>query len=465
MNVKYFSILPEKHVPWHYTIGIMKIQATLHEAYAIYCMKSSLHYNPDLKTFLDSNASDLLKKYESGDYTNISLNSVDPQTIRSNEITVNLQEIYLSNIFPKKSGVYIIQGKDSSQYVGSSIDFSDRIFKHYKNFQENVIDHSNAKLYMYVRKNGITSLQWYPVKFTINYFTQFVQDFPKYSNNKDIRALLTIFTLYECRAMEQALILTINPSLNGNKYVAFNNTWSLNNLRNINYEGIPIKAITKEEEVYNYVSVNSASKLTNIDRWIISIFINSTEYLYSSTLNKEVRFFNENIPIKAGHPMYYDDMANDPNINYDSIPIKHVQVYDTDYNLVGTFDSINKAAKAIGVSSSRVRYAANKLFINTFVNGVQSLHIFARRLEEKEIRINRRNSQSIIIKDTIKNQSFIYDSIKSAVIAMQNVEIKRISTYFRRKYLDTGVLYKNRFLLYKTNSFSEPYTKGPSYIK
>jgi hypothetical protein len=175
------------------------------------------NYLPDdsaIKVFIKNNCSHLLQSpkghtgyskyyFEADNY--ISYKNVNSLPIsHSNSFTESLKN---------KAGVYTIFNPNTKNfYIGATTNFTVRLMNHY----HGVSSDSNQLLYQEVKNSGgFHNFLWQATSVSPNYYLNFIRDNLELSKDYLTYRILTSFTQYETRLLEQSFKSFIKPALNG----------------------------------------------------------------------------------------------------------------------------------------------------------------------------------------------------------------------------------------------------------
>lgn len=341
----------EEFIPFYNTNSIKLAKSALDKMY-LYAIKN----DSALKTNLSTYFSHLLDINFTLQHTNIKKNSFDFNNLdpsRTINLTNNFDSKLISN-FNKLSGVYCFLDKKTNElvYIGSAIDFKERLSNHYTDYKHFCKHKTNNKFYSHVEAaGGFSNFKLYFLEIiNYNYLDLF-------KDNQDIMNLTSEFIIkafiqFDCRIIEQALIMYFKPSTNLHTTVRFSyGNWSEENAQLYqikNRSSIPIKAISKSGEVLEFKSIKSAALKLKLTNSHISRTCNCLEpyYLYSSVLDKEFHFIVEGYPIKEKvTTVVLEDITG---IKLDSLPIDKIIVYHQNkVDIFGSFDKVTEARKAL----------------------------------------------------------------------------------------------------------------------
>jgi hypothetical protein len=115
--------------------------------------------------------------------------------------------------------------------------------------------------------------------------------------------ILTSFTQYETRLLEQSLKSFIKPALNGEGDITLLVNLNPEDFRNSLLGSRPFKAITRECLSYEFTSLNHGQTVLGISRKTIETLMNYPNNLtYCLGVNIECRFYEEGYPLKEKSP-------------------------------------------------------------------------------------------------------------------------------------------------------------------
>lgn len=182
-------------------------------------MYDSLSNDSELKTFLKTYYPHLLEPLPNN--TNLIAQKIESLILnQNNKYKVKSEKNSAHPInYRNLSGVYLfVCNSTKAFYIGSALNFLKRFQQHLnKNVELN-----NHKFYSHVHNNGgWTNFLWFPIYSQPNLIIQFTNLYPNVTINSKIELILSSFTLYQIRIIEQALISYYHPNLNTQKLVNF----------------------------------------------------------------------------------------------------------------------------------------------------------------------------------------------------------------------------------------------------
>jgi hypothetical protein len=289
-------------------------------------------YLPDdslLKNYITKNCSHLLIPPKT--HTFISTNYFQKDKFINYPDVISLPETYRKNITKEvkdKSGVYVIFSPISNKfYIGATTNFSVRLMNHYHMVESN----SNRLLYQEGKNlGGYQNFLFYPVSIFPNYYLIFIRDNLELSKDYLTYRILTSFTQYETRLLEQALKSFLKPELNGEGDVTLLVNWEPEDIRKSLLGSRPFKAITKDDLIYEFSSINHGKTILGVSRKTIETLMNyPNNYTFCSGINKDCRFYEEDRPLKENSPYINQYLRPDyEGIDYNALPLNKVFAFD-----------------------------------------------------------------------------------------------------------------------------------------
>ena len=176
-------------------------------------LNNMYNYLPDnspVRIFIQNNCSHLLQAplEEQGGRKNTTY-SVDYFQVKnfiSHNILISLPINYSNNTlgqYSNRAGVYTIFCTKTNQfYIGATTNFSVRLMNHYHGVDSN----SNHLLYQEVKKlGGFQNFLWEATSVSPNYYIEFIRNNMELSKDYLTYRILTSYTQYETRLLEQSL--------------------------------------------------------------------------------------------------------------------------------------------------------------------------------------------------------------------------------------------------------------------
>jgi hypothetical protein len=200
------------------------------------------HYDVDhaLTQFLRTRAGHLLSAPTGN--TGIPFSYFNSDNLQA--LGMDLESTFVPSQFSRDSGVYyFISDNSKHSYCGSATDFTSRMGNHYDSILNNPV--TNQQVVM--ANLGIDRFKFLEVAKTPNYHLEFILQHPDVMNSdlNVMTRILQLFTQYEARALEQAIIHATQPNLNGPQDVLFTTKWSLADFQ-LDDRSQPITAIGKD---------------------------------------------------------------------------------------------------------------------------------------------------------------------------------------------------------------------------
>lgn len=184
--------------------------------------------------------------------------------------------------------------------------------------------------------------------------------------------------------------------------------------------------------------------------------MNYITYHKSDVLGEYVRFVDNTKPILNVGVQNKDHLPLFSQIDYTSIPEKQIWAYDENFNKVGEYSTSGEAAKDFNITRSPIKNNINKKFTQCIVNGLPVLILFCRNTLTSA-----NNSIAVVVVDKKTNTAYSYSSIAEAKRAI-NMGSTINSGTIKSKYIMTGKLYKNRFLIVEASNYNKNNTiAGP----
>lgn len=333
------------NIPWNNTKDITNAHLTLQRMF-----EYSKSY-PVLYNYLKDNCDHLLNSLPLD--TGISTKNLALDKLDSNELIL-LNPSYTKSLtlsVEGKSGVYFFINNNTTElvYVGSTINFIDRLKFHYSEAKD-----SEREFYNYVRECGGFS------QFSLYFphvFDSYVLSFNKIKRiDPKIDYILKSFCQFEARKYEQALITYFKPKLNPNVRVTFPFTnWDAENINLFQgRNSIPVSAISADGEQMEFPSVKNAALHLEISQRTIVRSCNCIEpnYVWSPTFNKSFQFLIKAMPLKQTTKEVHV-LEDIKDIDLTLIPHKKIAVYHSDKTtLFGLFDTVVEARSALFIDES-----------------------------------------------------------------------------------------------------------------
>lgn len=147
-----------------------------------------------------------------------------------------------------------------------------------------------------------------------------------------------------------------------------------------------------------------------------------------------------------GSPHYNADKPLFGDVDTTMIPTGHVWAYDTDLNKVAEFKSRKHAAKECGVTATTIVRNLDRIFTSCIYKGVACSLMFLTNRLKVEVEV------PIIAKDVTTGIATQYSSGQ----ALQKALNLSAGGYLRKGgfYLDTGKVYKKRWLFYSLDNYT-----------
>lgn len=440
----------KKNIPWVETYNIKKSRVMLNEMY---------NYFPDtntLKLFLKDNCNQHLKEPE-GD-TGYSEDHFNPKAFVSNPNVISLPlafNLKLINEIKNKAGVYTMYApKTNKFYVESNTKFGARLSTHYQAAKGNHIDPLSLKISTEAhRLGGFNNFIWEATHISSNYYVDFVNKNPQYSNDVLVFRVLDSFTKYSVRILEQAIISFIKPKLNRKQDVSFPVNWST--LSTPTKGSRPVKAITLQGDIFDFTSVNKCATLLGISRKTIETIVNYPErFTYCKGINEYCRFLEDDLPLKIGNPYKSPYIREDvKGIDYNSLPLGKVVAQDKNLKEYAIFDSCTHAAKFCGFDNKyyQISRNINKSYVKVSIDGINTELLFVQNP------LSKGTTKAVVRKDIITLELLLYSSVNDCVRAL---DTKIYATDFIKKYIKTGAIFENKYIFTYLSEYQGPTPKS-----
>lgn len=339
-------------------------------------MASHYPQGHDVSQFLKRHAAHLLS-LPVGD-TGIPSNLFDPEVLASNPDVIKLDPLFTKRNFSNTSGVYYAFTTEGG-YVGSATNQVTRWDNHYAE----IADGHNSKFHTAVRNwDGIGSFNFFSPKLTPDYMSMFRLEHPGSLLPTDnvVKSILRIYTQFEARIYEQAVISHLAPLYNDDHIVAFTSNWNPQTAK-LGGQGHPIQALGLHSgETYYFTGKREASRFLNIITLDMGRITNYAGYWRTSdTLGEPVSFIDVSTPMKVGSP---HKLPKDllPQIDYFSIPDGEVWAFSDKFEFLSKDNGLGSAAKPYGVSKQTAVRNVNRIFCEATLAGLPAMIYFARNL-------------------------------------------------------------------------------------
>jgi len=330
------------------------------------------------------------------------------------------------NLYFLIAGVYIFIAPDDSRYLGSCINFKERLSEHKDQFSN-----KRKPTVMHLYKYKYVEYKWSPLYLTLNYSNIFQNKHPNYSLSQGEHDILMAITQLLPRILEQSLLSNYSFSLNGkDKLVKFSYTnWNseILNLPLIKDKRSKLVDIIINEKVVK--TVNSINELLPVlgiqSRNTVKRYMNHVRGFYSPTYKEFVNIKYPHISNLSTHEIVFRTYKEKPELVIPNIPLFSLElnklfVYTENLFLIYTFDSIKKAVrylnpnhKELGINlrgkEIAISRAKNKQML--VVNEIGSFY-FAENPNSNRWEGYQKSKYPLILKDVTTNINIPFDSIK-----------------------------------------------------
>nr|QKS32153.1 GIY-YIG endonuclease [Sphaerobolus stellatus] len=357
----------------------------------------------------------------------------------------------ITEFLDNKAGVYtFFSFKTKKFYIGATTDFFVRFMNHYHGVDTN----SNRLLYQEVKNlGGFHNFLWQPTSVSPNYYLKFIRENLELSKDYLTYRILTSFTQYETRLLEQAFKSFIKPELNGEGDVTFLVNWDPKDIRESLLGSRPFKAITKEGSIYEFSSLNHGQAVLGRSRKTIETLMNyPNNYTYCPGVNMECRFYEEGRPLKENSPYTNQYLRSDfEGIDYNSLPLNKIIAFDKNFNVIADFNSSKEAAAECGLGSYyRVSRHINKMFIKEKYVGKEVELLFAQNP------LSKGSSKKVVLFNLNTKTSLLFSSFNDLVRYFDLNPKTQGGNSPLRKCLLKGEPYKECFKIFNLEGYEGP---------
>lgn len=372
--------------------------------------------------------------------------------------TFQLASSYTPSQFPRGSGVYIAHDATGDIYTGSAVDFQVRWEDRYSD----VLGDGPGLCNIAMRDKGIDTFSWTQIIETPNYNRMFQEQFPDFPRESKINNMLRMFTQFEARQYEQAIMSGVDSNLN-NAEVIVQGRWNGNALFHDHTEGRPITATNKLGDLTIFFeSIREASGTMDTHVRSIRGILNYPGYhRWSESFGEFFSYVDHNLPLNEGSPHVVDTNSPYPGVDHDKIPYGKIWALDTDLNFISEHTGGVTAGKEFGINKRSVLRRINAAFVNCIVGGSGVSILFARNLQPAKGTA----STAIVVTDTTTNIAYNYSSFKSFGKAIMAVSGTKTPGTTRIKMVcDTGQLIRGRWLVVQVANYTNSVTPitGPT---
>lgn len=359
------------------------------------------------------------------------------------------------------AGVYLFIAPDDERYIGSCINFNDRLIEHKDQFNNR---RKPTTLHLY--KFNFSEYNWSPIYLTINYYKLFVYKYPHYNLSRGEVDILMAITQLLPRILEQSLLDNFPFNLNGNnKLVKFSYTnWDSNLL---NLPGLTKNTAKSVDILINNKIIRTVNSIQDLlpvlgikSRNTIFKYMNHVKGFFSPTYNEIVNIRYPYTVNLLNHEIIHRKIDNDielkiPNTPLISLNMNLLYVFNSDLSLVNTYKSIKEAVISLNPSPARdgisirgreiaISRAKNKQKL--VFNQIGSFY-FAENPNS-----NRWNNYIIgkypfVLKDVVNNSEISFRSIGEAQKYFLSIHGKKPDVRTIKSHYIKGTLYKKQYYI------------------
>lgn|ERR1700748_639091 len=237
------------------------------------------------------------------------LNAINSENVLIPEKKRTMDWKNLPKLPLNQGGTYLFTQKlDLSTYIGSAFSFEERMLQHKRQFTGALkIDQKSARALHKLEHLRQETLTLDLIHIIPNYFKLFKLDYPEYVLSKGEYEILLNLTFYPVRVLEQNLINTFKPNINGyygkyyTKVIHKFNSWDplTFNLpkRKLDFQKEVFIYNLKGDLIYNALSYKEAALFLGRKGALrgagLSFYMDNALPLFSTNLNKEVLLRSE----------------------------------------------------------------------------------------------------------------------------------------------------------------------------
>ena len=366
------------------------------------------------------------------------------------------------------AGVYLFKAPDGEEYLGSCMDFYARLNMHKDSFKR-----TKKKVKLYSYKYKFEEYKWSPIYKTMNYYKKFIYQYPNYLLSKGELDILFAVTQLIPRILEQSLLSHFTFTLNGErKLIMFSYTsWNIENLY------VPVLGNKMAKQVQIIMNdkiirtVHSIGKLMDVlgikSKRTIARYMNHIKNFYSPNLKsfvniKYLYIEKENL---LKHNIIHRQTKDIPaliipDISLFSLIPDKLYVYNTDFSLLKTYESIKEGVKDLNPNYKRLgisirgreiaisRYKNKKILIH---NELGSFY-FAKNPNGSDRWIkNQEGRYPLILKDIINKTELKFRGILPVQRYLTNIlKVKPDPRTIKSHYMK-GTIYRKRYVFIPIN--------------
>lgn len=397
---------PNSFIPFDSTIQLVEARYTLNRIKDVYSQKSiDSPLNKYVVDYINKNCGKLLIPFAEWDvpHTNIPVTYLDTITLHKDTVIISGTRPTYAD---QTACVYIFtHPKNKGYYIGSSIDFNDRLYKHY-----HAVDNLDTKhlFYKAVQKSSTGFENWalgLPFK-SINYYYDFFSTIPKHIKFTDLQqqqlhVVFNLFTQFIVRSYEQALISHYGITYNGSKDVVFYSNWQFKDT--YNFLKVPTEIINKQGvSLQTFDSLASCIQATGLDYRSTNFKLNHDNFM---TVKSGEHAGSLIRVASIGHELLPSVQINTNNtistLNLEALPLGLTYLIDEKGIVLQVYDSLKDAHIALngsiigGMSLNLFKYKNSRAWFKARINGVVVIVSVCRNPYTS----NKGNSTAYIIED------------------------------------------------------------------